>query len=341
MTILWMDGFDLYNGGGDISLNYTSTGSFGIGTTAGRFGGGCYTGAGNGNGGGIWRQLGASYTELWIGVAVNIPPLTPAYQTLFAWGCGSSNNAGTEFQLSFDTATGTMQFKCGSGRLLASFNVAITAGWHWFDIRTKYSATVGELEMWIDDTQVLISTGLNTQDNSGLAGFTLVALNGTSNNAYTNVSYDDFFIYTPGTRLGDSRIETIVPASDASPNNGTPSTGTSHFGVVDEPRNNTTDYITLPDTSGDKEVFTVGSLSSTPVSVWAVKVEALAEKSDAGSYQLAPLVISGSTENDGTSQQLTTTYGMQQSIFATDPATSAAWTYSAVNAMKIGVKVPG
>ena len=328
MTILWMDGFDLYAGDSDLLVNYSGIYQR-LDTAGGRFGGGGYHSAVTNIAGYIYKLLGASYSDIWTSVAF-LAPAGP----IVGVGVGAAPNNGVELYLNYNSTAGSLQVVTGSGRVIASVNVALSSGWHWLDFHVVYSATVGVVEVWVDNVQLINATGVSTVDNSGYSGTLSVYLFGGVG------EFDDLFVYTPGTRLGDSRIETIVPASDASPNNGTPSTGTSHFGVVDEPRNNTSNYITMANTSGNKEVFGVGAITSTPVSVWAVKVEALAEKSDAGSYQLAPLVISGSTENDGTSQQLTTSYGVQQSIFATDPATSAAWTYSAVNAMKIGVKVP-
>ena len=41
-------------------------------------------------------------------------------------------------------------------------------------------------------------------------------------------------------------------------------TGTAHYACVDEVRWDGSDYITLPNVSGDKEMFGHGSLSTTP-----------------------------------------------------------------------------
>ena len=328
MTILWMDGFDLYTGAGDLSVNY-NTNAPGFTTTNGRFGGGAWQGGGYNNGDYAIKLLGASYADMWVSFAGN-----GVNGAIVAVGAGSSNNNGQESYLFYNTTTGQISLIMGSGRTLISGPLLATVGWHWFDIHLTYSATAGVAEIWVDNVQVASGTGLNTIDNTGYSGYLNVGLFGNGG------LIDDLFVYTPGTRLGDSRIETVRPASDASPNNGTPSTGTSHYAMVNETQYDTSNYITLPNTSGDKEVFTVGSLSGTPVSVWAVKVETWAQKSDAGSYTIEPLVISGTTEGDGSSQPLLTSYSEIASIFATNPATSAAWTYSAVNAMKIGVKVP-
>ena len=329
MTILWMDGFDLYSVANDLNLNYGGSQSPNLNTSAGRFGGGAWQGGGYGNSNYLMKLLGASYTDLWVSFAGN-----NINNTIAVWGAGSTNNNGVEIQLLYNTTTGQIQLVTGSGRTIVSGALPSTNGWHWYEVHLVYSSTAGVAEIWVDNVQVASGTGLNTIDNAGLSGYLSVRLQG--NGGYM----DDWFIYTPGVRLGDSRIETVRPASDAGPNNGTPLTGTSHYAAVNELQISTSNYITLPNTSGDKEVFTVGAISSTPVSVWAVKIDVYADKTDAGSFLLDPLIISGLTEIDGAAQQLTTGYGVPQSMFVTDPATSAAWTYAGVNAMKIGVKVP-
>jgi hypothetical protein len=222
--------------------------------------------------------------------------------------------------------------------MLVTVSYMISPGWHWIDIRCKHDNTTGIAEVWIDDVQVINSTGLNTT-RSTTNPLTYVTAGDAFGGDASNMIVDDFFIYT-GSRLGDSRIETLVPTSDASPNDGTQSTGATHWGVVDEPQWNTTDYITMPNTSGDKEIFGHGSIVSTPTVIHAVKVYLVSEKTDAGAYSLQPLVKSGGTEGDGASQSLTTTWGVQSAVFNTDPSTSAAWTLSAANASTFGYKVP-
>jgi hypothetical protein len=96
----------------------------------------------------------------------------------------------------------------------------------------------------------------------------------------------------------------------------------------------------MPNTSGDKEVFGHGALVSTPAIVHAVSIKMVSQKSDAGAYSLEPLVVSNTTEGDGSSQALTTSWGIQSSVFEADPHTSAAWTYANVNSASIGYKVP-
>lgn len=341
MTIYWQDGFDLYASTSDLGMNYITGGAGGIGTTSGRFGGGGFFT--NSGGFGILRTFPTTTQEVWSSFALNLQNPTDNSDriiTSFGVGGGGGIHNGMEGSITYNAAGGTLKVWRGHlENLLATVSVAITSGWHWMDVRFKHSSTVGEVEIWMDEAQVSLITAQDTTKNTTSA-LTYASLGDGSDGVTLSLIVDDWLIYTPGSRLGDSRIETMVPTSDSSPNDGTPSTGSAHYAVVDEPQWNTSDYITMPNTSGDKEVYGHASISSAPTTVHAVKVLLVSQKSNAGSFQLEPLVISSGTEADGSAQNLQTTWGVQQSIFDVDPHTSAAWAYAAVNATTFGYKVP-
>lgn len=330
MTVYWQDSMDLYNNNTDLGMNYITTNGT-ISTTGGRFGGGGW--ASNGGQRGLVRSLLASETDIWISFAMNLTGGSNADVGLCAVGSGS----GTEMTFTYNAVTGVMKAWRGNlSTLLGSMVSSLSSGWHWFDAHFTYSASVGVMELWIDDTQVINLTGQNTEQNSGLN--LIYGLVGGDGGSSVQGTFDD--ILFTDSRLGDQRIETLLPSSDAGPNQGTPSTGSNHYAVVDEAQWNTSNYITMPNTSGDKEVFGFSSLASTPATVTNVKMMLVTEKSDAGSYQLEPLVIASATEADGSAQQLLTSWGVQWSHFPVNPSTSAAWAYTAVNAMTGGFKVP-
>lgn len=332
MTILWQDGFDLYNVVADLDIAYFSASRGSFSTTAGRFGGGAWTASY-----GISRTVAAS-ADLWSSFAMNTTSTGAADRYMGVFG----STAGYEVSITYNPGTGAWKAWRGAQSALlgtATYFMPVNA-WHWVDLRAKISTTVGEVEIWVDETQVMALTGLNTVANSGQTQFTTAQIGDNASGQGVAMLVDDWFIYTPGTRLGDSRIETLVPTSDASPNQATPSTGSNHYAVVDEAQFNTTDYLTMANTSGNKEVFGHGSLVSTPATVHSVAIKMVSQKSDAGAFSLEPLVIASGTEGDGSSQALSTTWSLQASIFETNPNTSAAWAYAAVNSSSIGYKVP-
>lgn len=337
MAIPWQDNFDIYNSASDLTLNYlTSPGS--IQTTGGPNGEGCWTSAASGLG--LSKSI-TSATELWLSGRIQIANTGAGDRNVCSFMSASSVSGGVEGILSYNQGTGVWTIWRGYQQtVLGTFTKSIASGWHWIDVHYKYSDTVGVFEVWIDETQMVNFSGDTAQNSS----FTIIAFALCDGFGVTNcpLSWSSVFYSDASTgRLGDSRIETLVPTSDTSPNQATPSTGTDHFACVDEAQFSFTDYLTMANTSGHKEVFGHGSISSTPAVVHDVKVILISEKDDAGSFLLEPLVISSGTEGDGSSQQLTlASPGVQQSTFLTDPHTSAAWAYAAANAASIGYKVP-
>ena len=344
MSIIHMDGFDEYASAADITQEYTYGNEPNFSTSAGRYGGGCVQFNTNNNQY-CMKALGATYTELWTGCAF-YQNTTGNNSGIALFGLNSS--AGTEMELAINGATGQLLAYCGPNSTLlgsTSNGVIPYQVWCWIEFHVVFSGSVGVVDVYVNGTQVMHLTGQNTIHNSGQTGVNSVSL-GCAVSQYSVSGYcDDWYILDPNTspntaRLGDSRIKTLVPASDAGPNNGTPSSGSTHYAMVDEAQWSSTNSLTITNTSGQEELFGMGSLGATPSSVWAVRVLAVAEKTDAGSCNLETVMSSGGNVATGPSTPLLTSYSHVTGIFQTDPNTSAAWTYGGVNAMDCGVKIP-
>ena len=332
MALLLMDGFDLYLTGADL----ISTGKWsvvvGFSTTGGRFGGGAVT-VSSVSGNALTFAL-ASVTELWMGFALNSSGNIPLVTLTSALG--------DEFVLYYNAPGQTISAKRGA-TTLGTAAVYVPANlWTWVELRFKLHATAGVVEAWINGVQVLNLTAQNTLNNGGATSITSCTLVKGGN---IGAAFDDLYVLdTTGPsplngRLGDCRIYTAVPTADAGPNNGTLSTGTTHWGVVDEVRYNTTDYTTITNTSGQGEYFTTTSFLGTTQTVYAVKVTTVVEKSDAGAANNEIGIRSGSTWAYGSSYPLSTTWSFNSAMFTVDPATSAQWTASATNSLVFGCQV--
>jgi hypothetical protein len=92
-------------------------------------------------------------------------------------------------------------------------------------------------------------------------------------------------------------------------------------------------------TVNDADFYTPGAIAVTPNSTVAVITRALALKTDAGTRNIALQIQSGATLSTGTSAALNTTWGWLWKVDQVDPATSAAWTATAVNNLIFGPKV--
>lgn len=345
MSIVHIDGFDSYSTGSDLTQEYAS-GSNGIAnlsTTAGRFGGGALTYLGSFKD--LVHVLDNPVDELWTGIAIE-PTTTGDGRDacIFAF----SSTFGYEVVLTFNDSTGDLKVWRGSQSTQLGSSVAVTMGtntWHWIEVHAILDPSAGVVEVWLDGVQIINLTAQNTRQNGSATVFSQVGIGAGSSMQTTSADFDDWYILDPNIspntgRLGDCKVETLAPTSDASPNDGTLSTGTDHFAVVDEAQWNSTDYTDLADTSGQEELFGMGDLAGSPTTIYGVRVLATIEKTDAGAMSGEVTCKSSSTETAGPSTPLLTTWAHVKGIYEVDPNTSAAWTASGVNGMSCGLKVP-
>jgi hypothetical protein len=338
MSLIWMDGFDSYTSAGDPSFPYV--GNLGFSTSSGRFGGGCCQLAGYYSHGTL--TFPSSETEVWLGFAFNVQEtITSGDYVIGQFNSGS----GIESTLTLGPSGAWKTWRGAQNTQIGATGteVVITNQWHWVEVHMVLSATVGVFELWIDDIQVVNATGANT---AGAGGSSLIGWEFGGQNNACEYNFDDLYVLnTSGSvnnsRLRDSKIVTLVPASDAGPNDGALTSGSSHFAMVDEAQNDgLTTTTTLTNTSGQEELFGMGSLAGSPSAIHAVKVGVIAEKSDAGACSLETVMNSGGTVSTGASTPLTTDFATVGTILEEDPNTSSPWTLTAINAMKCGVKIP-
>ena len=339
--LLHIDGFDTYASTYDLTQTYYLVNNPYLSTSGGRFGKGCVQ---FNNSGQTFRwSNNTALTNIWLGFAYT-PWVTPAAGAIVTFMSAS----GVEASLYVNANTSTWTFLRGDNNAyLGSATVAIPVNmYHWIDIHYSISNSVGVFELWVDNARYInLSNINNTQYNN--SSFSIISFGATIVNS-TNPAYgvyDDLYILdTTGpynnTRLGDSRIETLAPISDTGSNNGTPSTGTTHYNLVNAlPWAAGSTSITIAETAGQEELFNMKSLSVTPTAIAAVKVKAITSQTSGGSMYANTIVVSNGIENDGNATLLSTSFGSVSNIFPTDPNTSNTWTSSSVNSMSCGFKV--
>jgi len=169
------------------------------------------------------------------------------------------------------------------------------------------------------------------------------------NNATRRV-FDDLYICDgSGSKnnnfLGDIRIDVIRPNGVGTYTDGTPSTGSDNWAMVDETLLSTTDYVSLAYSASPnlKDSYAFADLPALGGSlVLGVQVNAAAATSDSGATRdVAVFTKSASTEDTGTSKTVATALNSVRELMEDDPNTSTAWTQSGVNAAEFGVKVTG
>lgn len=343
MTLLWLDGFDGYSTFADITNEYIFQSGFStnaqINTTAGRFGGNCVQ-VGNSSGG-LRRQLGMFFTQAWMGFAHRRDRVGGGDDKVAQWYSGSTGTI--ELTLTLNNDTGILKVWRGDrATVIATATIRIPNSqtrYHWYEWFVNFDGSAGATEVWVDGAPVIQATGLNTKQTTAtaLSAFGI----GTPGVDAVWMNYDDVYVSIGG-RVGDMRVVTRMPTSDATPNDGTPSTGTTHWSLVDENPTNTTDYVTLVNVNLTSEMYGLSSFPAAAIKVHGVRVSATGRKNQSiNGYNISVVAKSGSSESvsDPVGLSSGTTWAGISKMFPTDPATGAGWTVSAATAMIAGVRV--
>lgn len=89
--------------------------------------------------------------------------------------------------------------------------------------------------------------------------------------------------------------------------------------------------------TSDSDQFTLSDPSADPTTIHFVVPKVVARKDDAASRTITPNIVSGGVSGGSpVTTALTAAYALQQgAVYATDPNTGAAWTYSAITSLKL------
>lgn len=296
--------------------------------------------------------FGANKTDVWLRFA------------FYAHGLGASNDltmvlwndsaGAAQCCLGFIPADGLLRVYRGSSTIttvIATASSAMTQdAWHVIEMRFQItSATVGTVEVWLDNVRVINFSG----DNSNTANVNVLSVQigplntASSSTGMTGVylAFDDIAINdTAGTvnngRPGDGRVVLLTPNGAGSSTQfvrGGTDTG-ANYSQVNEIPPSLAQYVSSA-TVGNRDLYTLADLGVAVASINVVEVVSLAQNTDAGGGSLAPTVKSGATTSEATAVALGTTAGYITGRWETDPSTGAAWTATGVNALEVGATV--
>lgn len=337
MALLFCDGFDHY-ATADIGKKWTTviTNGAAIEATTGRRGGGALMLE---NSSRVAKSVPAAQTMI-TGVALKSTGLSPAALSGRAL-IEFHDTTGNVIHLSlYPLADGSLHVYRGQTTTflgMTATGLVTNGAYAYIEMKAKIDDAVGTVEVRVNGTSVLTLTGIDTR-NAGNAYVNSVRL---GHDVGSNVEglFDDCYICdTSGSTnndfLGDVRIDTLYPNADGFYSQLATSTGSTHYTLVDESVPSTTDYVS-GGVAGLKDSYGFTDLTTT-ASVLGVQVCNLMYKDDAGSRSGANLVRSAGTDSQSATVALSTSPLYNLSVHQTDPATSAAWTQAAVNAMEAG-----
>jgi len=215
--------------------------------------------------------------------------------------------------------------------------------WYHVEMKIVIHPSAGSVELRLNGstTPEISGTSLDTGSTN------IDAIRFTSGSSQA-VRFDDLFVLdTTGSAptndfMGDCRIETIYPSAEGADTSWTANTGTKTSRVNDvSAYDSDTGYI-YSGTPGDSQTFTLGDLSVTAGTVFAVQTNVVAHKDDAGLRTVAPILrISGTDYVGTTAPALGSGYLVYNQLYERLDPSSAVWTVATVNAMEAGVKEVG
>lgn len=344
MALLWFDGFDSYTTIDDfINARYGNSADCTIAAGEGRFGKNAVAGTSR-----LSKILiGSTVTELWTGRAV---------KGIIRWGetplIKFYSSSGVEVYLSV-TILGSIVAYNGAATPVklgetspAIFRMDV---YNWLEIRFKFGdASTGEIEVWLNDKRVLNLSGIDTNYYNTASGINAISLGSLEGwNTFPGSYVDDVYILdTTGispwnTRIGDNLIESLIPNSDAIPNNGTPSSGSLHYSMVDELAGyNTSDYITLQNTSTQTELFGHTTFSNPVVNIYGMSVTSTVKKSNPGVATYKNIIkTNNGTTYKGSTAIPGTSYSTNCDVWVQNPTNSQQWTETDINSTKFGIEI--
>lgn len=335
MSLIWMDSFDLYNSTAVMSNRYTNA-----------TGGSLQTGRFSGSQGWQPDQNGTSMlfaipsgNTLTMGFALYISGASNFSTGRTVVGFMNGGIGGSiQCRLGIDS-TGALVF--GRGDYTTNLIGASAAGlmstngvWHYIEVVLTRNSSTGAVDVYLDGTRVITQSGVNT------GGSAIDAINLAPDGAFSTTRiFDDMYIYSTASRVGERRIDVLRPSADTAQKDWSRSTGSTNFSLVDDTTfNDDTDYVSSA-TVGNKDLYDCADLSFSPASIDAVQVTYRGRKDDATTREIRANLKSSSTTANGTTHGMTTSYQTFFDIYETDPNTSAAWASSAVNALQVGPEV--
>jgi len=337
MTLINFDGFDQgLNSGSAWNDDYwDNMGSQSLSNSVTRFGTGFSLAMPNGTE--LFKTIGFNVSEIITGLApyatasggATTAPFFTFYDgaTAQCTICGETNG---DVTLRRGSYTGTIVATIAS----KFFRDAPMDG---FGFRVKFSATVGEFQVWKNGASILNVSGLNSISTAN-AYCTKYSVGPST---HFSTFADDVFALAvdataPNTFPGDTRVYSLLPDGAGASTQWTPNTG-SNFSNVGRASGTEDSNYNSDSTPGHLDEYTLGNLPGGFLgTVLAFQANGRARKDDAGLRQYAIRMNSGGTTQDCATQTLGGSYATHREHFVKDWNGNVDWTATAINALKLG-----
>lgn len=356
MALLWMDGFDHY---GAVASNASQAVSA---TVRGEMLNGVYavvdyafaTNSLSRTGGkslivkregasirtAIRRILGAGFDMVGVGFALYLPNIAARQnETYFTFYDG----AGVPQCCMSITSTGALTFSRGYTTALlgqSADGAVVASAWQHVEIKVL-CADLGAVEIRVNGVTVLSLVDVNTkavaEDNIRQVG---IAREGIG---FTEFYIDDYFCWNTlgdynNDFIGDKRILTLYPNDNDTLQEWEPVGVATGFEAIDEqvPDGDST-YIEATEAVSVSR-FELDNIVENIGSIAGIQTYALQRKTVAGVCNTKVSLVSGIDEANGEDRAITEQWTYYTDVHEIDPATSAPWTKSVIDSVKLKIE---
>ena len=247
------------------------------------------------------------------------------------------NNAGGIGYLTLESDGQIGLYDASPAAGIGTSTTALSSGtWYFIELQVSGGATAA-YELKIDGVSQF--SGTRSFDAGTIRAISLGKR--TNRNGQTvDFYYDDFYMNDSSyiTNARNSKVLAMVPnATGGTYTAFAAGTNSSNFAEADEiPNDSDTTYV--KSTNADEAVaFGMQNTSAVGISGTILGMRAVARLRDETGTSINSLRIrSGATDNDTTARDPGASYASTQKVYETDPATSAAWTTSGLDAVEVG-----
>ena len=338
MALLWIDGFEGYGLSGSVPVGMTYRYPTVIQNAYMSMTQGRITGYGvvtpyNGYtyAGGATTPVLTTDPTIIAGIAVSCPAISVGtYEALNLYD-------NTTLGVGVTLGNTGLTVKSGATVLGTYLFTVLTNVWYYIEMKVFCHTTSGTVEVRLNGVTVISLSGVYTKQGPD-----------AYHNKVTFVGFqaavDDLYICDgSGDTLNDfqgaCRVLGLFPNGDTATEQWTPSTGTTHYSLVDENPPSTGDYVSSS-TQTQTDLYAYPGLVGTAGTILGLQINTSVLISSGSSMILeAPIVSGGATDLGPDTLVTSATYTDVRHISTTDPSTGLPWTSANLAAAQIGIRV--
>lgn len=317
--LLFIDGTNHYDASG--AAQKWGSATFSVSATSGRYGNKAISGTGT-------KAVPAASTYIF-GAAYKIGTFN--FDTLLAFRASNIN------QIDIRVNHAGILYMTRNGTTIATATNPLALNtYYYLELKVFVNSSTGYAILRVNE-----NVEINFSGNTQAAGSAIIdnirvlsTFGGYLNDIYicdTTGSYNNDF-------LGDVRIETIYPTADSTPLAWTPSTGSTHYNLVNETsEDGDTTYVTTSGVGID-DVYSFSNLVTTSGTVLGIQQVAYDRKTEAGGVSLQHLLKLSGTVYAGVMFSEQDTYTYHLGILETNPDTAAEWSLTDINNAEFGIR---